>query len=120
MLLEGKDIRRYSEKELFRGFLGVLPQNPQSLFVKKTVELELFEMVGGTKEKKNEEYHLAMEKREAVEGIVKVTHLEGLLHRHPYDLSGGEQQRLALGKNSAAAPETSSDGRTDQRPGQLF
>ena len=64
--------------------MGVLPQNPQSLFVKKTVELELFEMVGGTKEKKNEEYHLAMEKREAVEGIVKVTHLEGLLHRHPY------------------------------------
>ena len=39
-----------------------------------------------------------MEKREAVEGIVKVTHLEGLLHRHPYDLSGGEQQRLALAK----------------------
>ena len=98
VVLEGKDIRRYSEKELFRGFLGVLPQNPQSLFVKKTVELELFEMVGGTKEKKNEEYHLAMEKREAVEGIVKVTHLEGLLHRHPYDLSGGEQQRLALAK----------------------
>lgn len=78
--------------------MGVLPQNPQSLFVKKTVELELFEMVGGTKEKKNEEYHLAMEKCEAVEGIVKVTHLEGLLHRHPYDLSGGEQQRLALGQ----------------------
>ena len=98
VLLEGKDIRRYSEKELFRGFLGVLPQNPQSLFVKKTVELELFEMVGGTKEKKNEEYHLAMEKCKAVEGIVKVTHLEGLLHRHPYDLSGGEQQRLALAK----------------------
>ena len=33
-----------------------------------------------------------------MEGIVKVTHLEGLLHRHPYDLSGGEQQRLALAK----------------------
>ena len=77
MLLEGKDIRRYSEKVLFRGFLGVLPQNPQSLFVKKTVELELFEMVGGTKEKKNEEYHLAMEKREAVEGIVKVPTARG-------------------------------------------
>ena len=57
--------------------MGVLPQNPQSLFVKKTVELELFEMVGGTKEKKNEEYHLAMEKREAVEGIVKVPTARG-------------------------------------------
>ena len=56
VLLEDKDIRRYSDKELFRNFLGVLPQNPQSLFVKKSVELELFEMVGGVKEKKDEEY----------------------------------------------------------------
>ena len=98
ILLKGKDIRRYSDRELFRGMLGVLPQNPQSLFVKKTVEKELFEMVGGTKEKKNEEYHLSMDKWEAVDGIVEVTHLHGLLHRHPYDLSGGEQQRLALAK----------------------
>lgn len=98
VLLEGKDIRRYSDKELFRNFLGVLPQNPQSLFVKKSVELELFEMVGGVKEKKNEEYQLAMDKKDAVEGVIKVTHLEELLHRHPYDLSGGEQQRLALAK----------------------
>ena len=98
VLLQGKDIRKYSDEELYRGILGVVPQNPQSLFVKKTVELELFEMVGGSKERKNEEYHLSMEKREAVNGIVKVTHLSGLLHRHPYDLSGGEQQRLALAK----------------------
>ena len=98
VLINGKDVRKYSDKALFHDFLGVLPQNPQTLFVKKTVELELFEMLGGPKEKKNEDYHLSMEKREAVEGIVKVTHLEGLLHRHPYDLSGGEQQRLALAK----------------------
>ena len=98
ILLEGKDIRKYSDTELFRGFLGVLPQNPQSLFVKKTVEEELYEMIGGSKEKKNAEYHLAMEKKEAVEGIAEITHMTGLLHRHPYDLSGGEQQRLALAK----------------------
>lgn len=98
ILLDGKDIRKYSDMELFRGYLGVLPQNPQSLFVKKTVEEELYEMVGDTKEKKNAEYHIKMEKREAIEGIAAVTHLTGLLHRHPYDLSGGEQQRLALAK----------------------
>ncbi len=98
ILLDGKDIRRYNDTELFRGFLGVLPQNPQSLFVKKTVEEELYEMIGGSREKKNAEYHLAMEKKEAVEGIAEITHLTGLLHRHPYDLSGGEQQRLALAK----------------------
>lgn len=98
ILLGEKDIRKYKDKELYRGLLGVLPQNPQSLFVKKTVEQELFEMIGGRKERKNEDYHLAMEKREVVDGMIEVTHLHGLLHRHPYDLSGGEQQRLALAK----------------------
>jgi len=98
ILLNGKDIRRYSDKELFRGYLGVLPQNPTTLFVKKTVELELYEMIGGIKEKKNDEFEIDMTKKEVVEGIVKLTHLEGLLHRHPYDLSGGEKQRLALAK----------------------
>ena len=39
-----------------------------------------------------------MKKAEAIEGIVSLTRLEGLLDRHPYDLSGGEQQRLALAK----------------------
>lgn len=98
VLLNGKDIRRYAERELFRGYLGVLPQNPETLFVKKTVELELFEMIGGQKDKRDEEYDIEMDKREAIEGIIKVCHLEGLLHRHPYDLSGGEKQRLALAK----------------------
>ena len=37
-----------------------------------------------------------MENKDAVDGFFKVTHLDELLHRHPYDLSGGEQQRLAL------------------------
>lgn len=98
VLLNGKNIRKYSDKDLFRGYLGVLPQNPETLFVKKTVELELFEMIGGPKERVSDEYNLDMEKREVVEGIIKVCHLEGLLHRHPYDLSGGEKQRLALAK----------------------
>lgn len=98
ILLEGKDIRKFKNEELFRGYLGVLPQNPQSLFVKKTVEEELYEMLGGMKEKKNEEYHIEMDKKEAVMGIAETVHLTELLHRHPYDISGGEQQRLALAK----------------------
>ncbi|MEG0377568.1 MAG: ABC transporter ATP-binding protein, partial [Eubacterium sp.] len=98
VFLEGKDIRKYSDKELFRGFLGVLPQNPQSLFVRKTVELDLFEMIGGQKEKKSAEYDSDMEKRTAVEGMAQLVHIEHLMAQHPYDLSGGEQQRLALAK----------------------
>ena len=30
--------------------------------------------------------------------MVALCRLEGLLDRHPYDLSGGEQQRAALAK----------------------
>lgn len=98
ILLEGKDLRKYKSADLFRGFLGVLPQNPQSLFVKKTVEEELYEMIGGRKEKKDASWHLAMDKEDAVMGIADLTHLTPFMKRHPYDLSGGEQQRLALAK----------------------
>lgn len=96
--LDGRDIRKYSDQELYRGYLGVLPQNPQSMFIKKTVREDLYSMIGGKKEKKSQEYNLDMQKAEAVEGIVALTRLEELLDRHPYDLSGGEQQRLALAK----------------------
>ena len=98
ILLRGKDIRRYTENELYRGYLGVLPQNPQSMFIKKTVREDLYAMIGGKKDKKSREYDANMPKAEAIEGIVSLTRLEGLLDRHPYDLSGGEQQRLALAK----------------------
>ena len=95
--LEGKEIGKYSD-ELYHGFLGVMPQNPQSLFVKKTVREDLYEVIDGKRERKSEAYPIEMKKKDAVEGIVSLTRLEGLLDRHPYDLSGGEQQRLALAK----------------------
>ena len=98
IFLNGTDIRRYTDTQLYRGYLGVLPQNPQSMFIKKTVREDLYSIIGGAKEKKSSEYTANMRKAEAIEGIVSLTRLEGLLDRHPYDLSGGEQQRLALAK----------------------
>jgi len=96
--LDGKDLRSFSDRELYCGYLGVLPQNPQSIFLKKTVLEDLYSVIGGRKEKPSNEYPISMKKEKAIEGIVSLTHLEGLLERHPYDLSGGEQQRLALAK----------------------
>lgn len=98
ILLNGKDIRKYSDTELYRNYLGVLPQNPQSMFIKKTVREDLYAIIGGRRERKSSEYQIDMKKAEAIQGIVSLTNLEGLLDRHPYDLSGGEQQRLALAK----------------------
>lgn len=96
--LDGKDLRSFSDRELYCGYLGVMPQNPQSIFLKKTVLEDLYSVIGGKKEKPSSEYPISMKKEKAIEGIVSLTHLEGLLERHPYDLSGGEQQRLALAK----------------------
>ncbi|MGX4600098.1 ABC transporter ATP-binding protein [Faecalimicrobium sp. JNUCC 81] len=87
----GKDIRKLSNKEIFNNNIAVLPQNPQSLFVKKTVELDLYEILSRKKLSKNE-------KKEKVENIARIVEIENLLSMHPYDLSGGEQQRAALAK----------------------
>lgn len=71
--------------------LGVLPQNPQSLFVAKTVREDLLEILS--------EFGLnKQEKQEKLRNIVSLCRLESLLDSHPYDLSGGEQQRAALAK----------------------
>lgn len=89
--LSGKKLIKWSTKEKFTKHLGILPQNPQTLFVKKTVELDLFEML-------KDDVSTNEQKRAKIEEIVQFTQLEALLHRHPYDLSGGEQQRAALAK----------------------
>ena len=89
--LFGKKITGYKNKELFNHNLGILPQDPQSLFVKKTVREDLMEILSGRGIKKAEII-------EKVEKISKLIEIEDLLEHHPYDLSGGEQQRAALAK----------------------
>ena len=78
--------------------VGVLPQNPQALFVKKTVEEDLYEML-------SEHTLPTSEKAARVRSVARLCELEQLLMRHPYDLSGGEQQRAALAKVLLLAPE---------------
>ena len=81
-----------------QGKLGHLPQNPQTLFVKRTVREDLYEVFRGEK--------IPKEQQDAE--VARITELCGLrefLDRHPYDISGGEQQRTALAKVLLTAPD---------------
>ncbi len=86
----GKAVEKYKASELFGGCLAMLPQDPKSLFVKKTVREDLAEM---TKDENR------------IAEIAAVCEIESLLGSHPYDLSGGEQQRSALAKVLLTEPK---------------
>lgn len=88
--LFGKPVDKYKSSELFHGCLAMLPQDPKSLFVKKTVREDLSEM---TKDKSS------------IERIAALCQITELLDSHPYDLSGGEQQRAALAKVLLTEPK---------------
>ena len=96
ILINGEKI--YNIKNLYNGILGVLPQNPQSVFVKKTVYLDLLEILSDRKISKEE-------KEARVKNISALCRIENLLDSHPYDLSGGEQQRAALAKVLLMSPQ---------------
>lgn len=66
---------------------ALLPQDPQALFVCDTVIDELREWQSGCG------YGDA-----AIEDMLAYTGLKGHVAHHPYDLSGGQQQKLALAK----------------------
>ncbi len=78
-------------KDLYNGLVATMPQNPQSLFIKKTLHLDLLDML-------SEKKISPEEKDTFVYKVSSLCRLSGLLESHPYDLSGGEQQRAALAK----------------------
>lgn len=81
----GKKIKDYKNQSLYRNCLTLLPQDVQTVFMRNTVREEL-----EGAEKEAEKLPIDFEK---------------LMNKHPYDLSGGEQQLLALAKVLAANPK---------------
>ncbi|MBR4940758.1 MAG: ATP-binding cassette domain-containing protein [Clostridia bacterium] len=80
----GKPIGKYKGQSLYDGGVALLPQDAQTLFLCNTVAEELADA--------------------GVKAEELPFDLSGLLELHPYDLSGGQQQLLALAKVLAAKP----------------
>ncbi len=66
----------YRGRVLVKGDYGFVPQDPEMLFLRSTVREDLGDNAD----------------------VAKLFNLKDVLHRHPYDLSGGEKQRVALAK----------------------
>lgn len=79
--IDGKKLKDI--KNLYTKVIGALPQDPKLLFSKNTVKKELDEI--------NADNQL-------MEEYVDLCRIGHCLDSHPYDLSGGEQQRVALCK----------------------
>ena len=80
----GKKLREYKNQSLYRSCLSLLPQDVQTVFLCNTVREELADA--------------------KVDVASLPFDLSPLLDTHPYDLSGGEQQLLALAKVLATKP----------------
>ena len=81
----GKKIQQYRSQSLYRDCVSLLPQDPQTVFLKISVRDEL---------------------REVNADLAALPYsLDHLMDRHPYDLSGGEQQLVALAKVLASKPK---------------
>lgn len=91
VFINGRKITEFKAGELYRHNLVLLPQDPQALFVHDTVREELEE----TANLLNPDQDTF---RGELAGIAAELSIEDLLLRHPYDLSGGEQQKVALAK----------------------
>ena len=80
----GKRLKEYKNQALYRNCLTLLPQDVQSVFLCNTVREELAEC--------------------GASADALPVDFAPLMDKHPFDLSGGEQQLLALAKVLATQP----------------
>jgi energy-coupling factor transport system ATP-binding protein len=87
----GHDLSKRKGQDICGKGLSVLPQDPQTLFTANTVIEDLEIMLPRNTRK-------SKEGQQRLDYVAKITQITDLLNMHPYDVSGGEQQRVALAK----------------------
>ena len=88
VVLNGVNISKLGSRELYLNNIALLPQNPKALFVCDSLldDLKASAMAAGVVDD------------DEINAVVADLGLDGLLNRHPYDLSGGESKRAAIAK----------------------
>ncbi len=98
VLINGRQIKEYKGNSLYRHLLAFLPQDPQTVFIKDSVKGDLTEILEAMEIPKRI-------REEKISAIAEKTGIVHLLSKHPYDLSGGEQQKCALAKILLSEPK---------------
>lgn len=91
ILLHNRNVRSYKKAELYHKKLAILPQDPQTVFVKETIREDYEALLTSFNYSVDDIQKLITDMAEKL-GITT------LLDDHPYDISGGERQKAALGK----------------------
>jgi energy-coupling factor transport system ATP-binding protein len=94
------DPKKAKGRRLTDAGLASLPQDPQTLFTRSTVADNLIDvaLVRAKRDAADSRSQLSLDERAEAEvrRVTELTDTAGLMGFHPYDISGGEQQRVGL------------------------
>ena len=98
VVIDNNKMTKKTTADFNRLGVAMLPQNPESVFLKSRVIDDYTELckIKGIEKSAYED---------KINSVVKKLGIKGLLENHPYDLSGGEIQKCALGKVLISEPK---------------
>lgn len=97
VFIDKLNIRKYKDKEFYGKKICMLPQEPINVFFKTQVYEDYIDALDNS--------FTLEEKQSKIKKVEDTLKIEELMKKHPYDLSGGELQKCAIGKLLLLEPE---------------